>query len=113
MGRFCGEIGFGDTAEVAPGIWKDVILEKQFKGDVLRNSIRFSEGESVNDDPSMTNSLSVVASGYALSHIKNIRYVRFNGELWTIDSIEVKRPRLIMTLGGVYNGPEAPTPNAA
>lgn len=113
MARFCGEIGFGDTVEVAPGIWEDAIIVRKYFGSVLRNSIKSETGESVNNDPALSNSISIVGNDYAFAHLKTIRYIKFGGELWTIDSIEIQRPRLILSLGGVYNGPETTTPNAA
>ena len=113
MARFCGEIGFGDTVETVPGVWEDVIIERTFFGDVPRNVIQSNPSESVNDDPALSTTISLVASNYAFLHLKNIRYIRFEGELWDISSIEVRRPRLIVSLGGVYNGPTGTTPNAA
>lgn len=113
MARFCGEVGFGDTVETAPGVWEDVIIERKFFGDVPRNTVQSNRSDSINDDSDFSTSIDIVASNYAFSHLKNIRYIKFDGELWEIDRIEVKRPRLILSLGGVYNGPTGPTPNAA
>lgn len=113
MARFCGEIGFGDTVEVAPGEWEDVIIERKFFGDVPRNTVQSKPSESVNNDPAMSTSISIVGTHYAFAHLKNVRYIRFEGELWEITSIDVKRPRLSLSLGGVYTGPTGSTPNAA
>lgn len=112
MARFHGEIGFGDTVEAAPGIWKDGIVEKKFSGTVLSNVYRNEESDKVNNDASVNTRISIVASKYALSKLKRIRYIRFEGVLWTIDSSEIQRPRLILNLGGVYNGPTGTTPSA-
>jgi len=108
--RFHGVIGYGGTVETAPGVWDDVITELNYRGDVVRNTRRYSEGESVNDDLSVSNSISVVADDYALNHFFEIRYVRWAGTLWKVLTVEVERPRLILRLGGVYNGPTDPTP---
>ena len=32
-----------------------------------------------------------------------MRYVEFMGAKWKISSVEVQYPRLILTVGGVYN----------
>jgi hypothetical protein len=113
MARFYGEIGFGGSVEVAPGVWDDVITTKNYRGDIVRNNIRSVSGEGVNNDPALSDTISIVANEYAFTHLSNVRYIKFRGERWTVDSIEVKRPRLILSLGGVYNGPEDGTPNAA
>jgi hypothetical protein len=112
MARFCGKIGFGITAEVAPGRWKDVIVEHKFFGDVLRNDINSDVGEKVTPDFTFTNRISVVAAHNALKRRKQMRYIEFEDDLWRIESIEVQGRRLILSLGGVYNGPTAPAPDA-
>jgi hypothetical protein len=108
--RFYDVVGYGGTVESAPGVWEDVVSELYYRGDVLRNTRRYSEGESVNDDLSVSNSISIVADDYALTHFFEIRYVRWSGTLWKVTTAEVKRPRLILRLGGVYNGPKDSTP---
>ena len=113
MARFCGEIGFGDTKEVAPGVWDDVIIEKKFRGDVILNNQTFTPGEGINDSPDLNTSISIVGTNYAFAHIKNMRYLKWNGNLWILESVEIKRPRLILRIGGVYNGPPIATPHAA
>lgn len=113
MARFYGEIGFGDTVEIAPGVWEDVINERKYMGNVLSNAQRFVSGESVNNNITLNHSISVVADAFAFAHLRSIRYIRYEGELWELDRVEVQRPRLILSLGGVYNGPTSTTPNAA
>ena len=108
--RFHGVIGYGGTVETAPGVWDDVITELHYRGDVVRNTRRYSEGESVNDDLSVSNSISVVADDYALNHFFEIRYVAWAGTLWKVVTAEVERPRLVLRLGGVYNGPTPTAP---
>lgn len=104
--RFYDAIGYGGTVETAPGVWDDVITEVKYRGDVVRNSRKYSEGDSVNDDLSVSNSISVVADDFALQNFMEIRYVRWSGRLWKVSDVEVQRPRLILRLGGVYNGPK-------
>lgn len=107
MAKFYGEIGYGETAETTPGVWEDVITEKSYFGDVIRNSRQLKEGEGVNDDLSVGNSISIVADAYANDHFFAIRYIRWAGVLWTVKNVDVQSPRLILRLGGVYNGPTA------
>lgn len=85
-------------------MWEDTIVEKLYFGDVLRNTRKLSEGQSVNDDISVSNSISIVADPYADEHFFAIRYVKWQGSLWKVTDVEVQRPRLLLRLGGVYNG---------
>lgn len=108
--RFYNAIGIGGTVEVAQGVWDDLIVERLYRGTVIRNARKYSEGESVNDNLSVSNSISVVSDTYLIDHLFDLRYIRWSGTLWKISDIEIERPRLILRLGGVYNGPKAPTP---
>jgi hypothetical protein len=113
MARFHGRIGYGESVETAPGVWADEIVEYSYYGDVIRNARNLREGENLNMDLSVQNSISIVADAYANEHFFAIRYVEWAGVLWTISSVEVQSPRLLLRLGEVYNGPTpavAPTP---
>lgn len=107
MAKFYGEIGYGEAVETGPGVWQDTITEYKARGDVLRNTRRLSEGSSVNDDISVNNSISIVMDAYAREHFFAIRYIRWMGSLWKVTEVEVQAPRLLLRLGGVYNGPTA------
>jgi hypothetical protein len=113
MAKFYGSIGYGESVETKPGVWKDVITERKYRGDVLRNTRQLKEGQSVNNDLTVNNSISVVADAYANDHFFAIRYIRWAGTLWTVSNVEVKSPRLLLQLGGVYNGETATTPGSA
>ena len=113
MARFFGRIGYGESVETAPGVWVDQIVEYSYYGDVIRNARNLREGENLNPDLSVQNSISIVADAYANEHFFAIRYVEWAGTLWTVSSVEVQSPRLLLRLGEVYNGPTpavAPTP---
>lgn len=107
MAKFHGEIGFGETIETpaGSGVWVDQLVEFPYFGDVLRNTRRLEDGEGLNKDISVNNSISIVADEYADKHFFAIRYIRWAGAKWTVTNVEVKSPRLILTLGDVYNGP--------
>ena len=111
MAKFFGAIGYnGGSVESAPGVWEDSIIEYSYYGDVVRNTRKLSEGENLNNDLSVNNSISIVADAYASVNFFAIRYIRWAGTLWTVTDVEVQSPRLLLRLGGVYNGPTAPTP---
>ena len=107
MARFFGEVGYGDSVETPSdsGIWVDTIVEYPYQGDVNRKSRSLKDNERLNDDITVNNEISVVADEYAFEHFFNIKYVRWAGVLWTVTTVEVKSPRLILSLGSVYNGP--------
>jgi hypothetical protein len=105
MTRFYGRIGYGESVENAQGVWVDTIIEYFYTGDVVRNARNLREGENLNPDLSVQNSISIVADAYANEHFFAIRYVEWAGALWTVSSVEVQSPRLLLRLGEVYNGP--------
>lgn len=110
MTRFSGKVGYGQTVESAPGVAVDQITEFRYFGDVVRNTSKSSEGESVINDLSVNNSISIVADDFANANFMYIRYVVWAGVYWTVDSVDVQRPRLILRLGSVYNGPKPESP---
>lgn len=107
MNRFHGAIGYGQSVQSAPGIWKDVMTEVSYFGNITRNTRQLREGSLVNDDISVSNNISIIADAYASENFMNIRYVEWQGSLWTVSAVEVQAPRLVLTLGGIYNGPKA------
>lgn len=111
MAKFYGEIGYGVSVETAPGVWQDDIVEREYYGDVIRNTRRLQDGQKVNDDILVGNSISIVADAYANEHFFAIRYVKWAGTLWTVSDVEVQSPRLLLQLGGVYHGPTATPPD--
>lgn len=105
MARFHGEVGYAINTEIRPGVWQDVITERSYFGDEVRNSLKLQEREKVNLDLSVQNSISILADAFANEHIFAIRYVRWVGTRWSVTDVTISRPRLILRLGGVYNGP--------
>lgn len=107
MARFYGTVGYGLSLETFPGsgVWEDQITEHEYTGDVIRNTRKLEDADKVNDDITVGNSISIVANQFAIDHFFLIKYVRWMGTLWTVTSVEVRSPRLILSLGSVYNGP--------
>lgn len=110
MARFYGTIGYGIPTETAPGVWEDDIVERNYYGDIVRNTRRLQDGQSVNSDISVNNSISILADAYANNHFHAIRYVEWAGALWTVTEVDVQSPRLLLRLGEVYNGPTGTPP---
>ena len=107
MAKFRGMIGYSQSVETAPGVWTDQIVEREYYGDVIRDVRQYSNSGQVNDDLTIGNRLSVIADDFANANFSTMRYVVWFGVYWKISNIEIQRPRFILSLGGVYNGPKA------
>lgn len=104
MAKFYGEIGFATLRETTPGVWKEQITKHKYFGDLLQNSRRLQSADQLNDNINVTNEISIVADPYANANFHSMRYVEFMGAKWKVSNVKVQYPRLILTLGGVYNG---------
>lgn len=103
MAKFYGEIGFGTSIETSPGVYEDQVTTRNYYGDLIKNTRRLQSSGSVNDDVNISNQISIVADPYANENFYTMRYVKFMGAKWKISDVEVQYPRLILTIGGVYN----------
>lgn len=104
MAKFYGVIGFIETQETAPGVWTEVPKEYHYYGDIFRNVKKYDTGEGLNKNINVNNQVSIVADPYASEHFFAMRYLEWMGSVWEITNVEVQPPRLILTIGGVYNG---------
>lgn len=104
MSKYFGKIGFGVTEETKPGVYEPQIIPKEYYGDIVRNSRRLENGGKVNDDLNINMTLSIVADPFAYQNFHQLKYVEYMGAKWKATSVEPQYPRLIITLGGVYNG---------
>lgn len=106
--KFAGKVGYEVLSEVRPSVWQSTIVERMYRGDVNRVSRRNQSMESVNDDIVISNEIEILADAFAFENFQNIRYVTWMGTKWKIGSIAVEPPRLILEIGGVYNGETGP-----
>lgn len=103
--KFFGKVGYvHESVETVPGVHREQVVEIEYYGDVKRNSRQMQNGEKVNNDISVQNSIEVMADEYAFEHFFAIRYVEWAGTKWSVDDVTVVRPRLLLRLGEVYNG---------
>ena len=107
MARYYGSVGFAKTVESTPGVWSEEVVPRKYYGDVLRNNRRYQSSEHLNDDFTISNQISIIADPYAFSNVYNIRYVEWLGSKWKVSNVDVQYPRLILEVGGVYNGQQA------
>lgn len=105
--KYCGLIGFSDTQrkDDSDDVWVGSITERLYYGDVVRNIKRNEPTTSLNDDINIRNEISIIADPFAYEHFFDIKYIHWMGTRWNVKSVDVQRPRLILTVGGVYNGP--------
>lgn len=107
MAKFFGKIGYAITEETRPGVWTETITEREYRGDIIRNIRRLqAPNETLNDNLSITNEFSIVADAYAYRNFHAMRWIEWMGSKWKIASVDVQRPRLNLTIGGLYNGSE-------
>ena len=104
MAKFYGPIGYAEIIETAPGVIRESIVERNYYGELIRNSRGLQSGDQLNDDITIANEISILADPYANQNFHSMRYVEFMGVKWKIKNVEVRFPRLILTTGGVYNG---------
>lgn len=109
MAKWYGKVGYIITEETEPGYWEPKSVEKPYFGDVIKNISKWSPSNKVNDDRDISSQISIVADPFAYQNFSAIKYVEFMGAFWEVTSIEPQYPRLILTVGGVYNGTQART----
>lgn len=104
MAKWSGMVGYILNEEVYPGVIEEVSRDRPYRGDLLQNVMRTQSGDQVNDNITISNRISIVADQFAYENFHAIRYATFMKSKWKVNSVEVQRPRLILNLGGVYNG---------
>lgn len=104
MAKWCGIIGYAEQVETTPGVWSEQITERKYYGDVIRNNRRLQSAGKLNDDINVGNEISIIADPFANNNFHSMRYVEFMGTKWKVTTVDVQYPRLILSLGGVYNG---------
>lgn len=109
MARFHDKVGYELPGTRVGGVYKANVVERDHTGDILKAVRSLEPSDKVNDNIRLQNRIEIMADAYALENFAFIKYVSWNGVRWTVTSVEVQRPRLILDLGGVYNG-TGPTP---
>ena len=106
MAKWFGKIGYATTQETVPGVWEDVIEERNYYGDTVRNVRRLENAQKINDDIAVAVDISIVADPFAYNNFHTMKYVEYMGNKWKVASVDPQYPRLILSLGGLYNGEE-------
>jgi hypothetical protein len=103
MAKFYGIIGFAETVETSPGVWEDVITRRSYSGDVVKSAQKYKSSDRVNSNVVIDNDISIISDIYANNKINLMKYIEFMGIKWKIESVEIRYPRLIISIGDVYN----------
>jgi len=103
MARFHGIIGYSELEETSPGIWSEKIVERTYTGDMTKNFVNADSSPRINTNVKLSNTISIYSDPYANSNLFNIRYLKYLGGKWKVESVEIAWPRLILTLGDLYN----------
>lgn len=109
MPKFHGRIGFAVQQQIEPGVWDNVIVERPYFGEVIRDTLEVVGGQAVVSESKTANSFRIVADLYASDNFMDMEYVLWRERYFTVTQVQVEaRPRMIVRIGGVYNGPKAP-----
>lgn len=104
MSKWFGKIGYALTGETEPGLWEDTIVEREYYGDMISDRRKRQTSGEVNDNINLANVISILADPFAYENCSHMAYAEIMGAKWKITEVEVQYPRLILTIGGVYNG---------
>lgn len=103
--KFSGKAGFRiDDVETEHGVYEPIVVVKAIKGSVVINHYQHQNSDkSTIDNVRITNQLSIVANQFLNEHISNLMYIEFQGVKWKVESFDIRPPRVVVSLGGVYN----------
>ena len=104
MAKFSGKIGYAIQVESKPGVWTNQIVEKSYRGDYVLKQQRWETTEAVNNNLTLDNSVSIIADPYAYTNLGFMKYIIIGGKKWKISSLAINRPRIVIQIGGIYNG---------
>ena len=104
MAKYFGKVGYAIDQETKPGVYEQVITEKDYCGEDTRSISRWKTNTQLNDNVDIDKQISILADPFAMNNFMNIRYITAYGKCWKVNSVEVKYPRLILSIGGLYNG---------
>ena len=104
MAKYYGKIGFAEQKEASPGVWEEIVTERNYSGDLLGSSRMLQNSGQLNDDINVSNKISIIADPFVNANLSSMRYVEYMGAKWEVTTVSVEYPRLILTIGGLYNG---------
>lgn len=105
MSKYYGKVGFMDAEKTDENsdVFVEKIIEHPYYGDILEYGSRWQSGQYLIENRLLTIKISIVADPYAYEHFSTIKYVEYGGKKWEVTGIDIQRPRLILTIGDLYN----------
>lgn len=104
MRKIHGKIGYATETETYPGVWEETIIERDYYGELVKNRANIERNNSANGNITFASNISIIADQYVTRYFHNIRYVTYLGTKWSVTSIEPDYPRMLLSIGSVYNG---------
>ena len=107
MAKYHGKIGYAILTETSPGVWQEVMVEKEHSGTVNRNLRRLNGAEQLNDNVKLNQEISIVSTPFAAENFQYIRYATYMGAKWKVNAVDASQyPRLVLDMGEIYNAYE-------
>jgi len=104
MTRYRGSIGINRAhTETAPGIFQATIEDIEVTGEIRSIGARWPNA-GMQDGLKARHVLSIVTPEDSDVDFTEVAYILWKGRKWDVISIEYKRPRVELGLGGLYNG---------
>ena len=104
MSKFWGPIGINrGPVQTAPGILEVVIEELEVSGEMRQLQLRWPQAR-MQEGLSANHVLSIVTPEDSDIDFTEVVYIVWQSRKWSVTSIQYKRPRVELTLGGLYNG---------
>lgn len=107
--RFAGLVGYIETEETSPGIHLPVETTRKMRGDVLSAKTQNSQDgrtteTSLYKDIRLSHRFSLVGDAYSFKNYMYLKWIIVEGHKWEVSSVEIQSPRLLISIGGLYNG---------
>lgn len=103
MAKYAGLVGYVTQEETVPGVWSPVSTPIKMRGDLIRQSASSQNGDKLNEDITLGHRVSLIGDAYAFGNYYNIKWIEISGMKWEVTSVEIQRPRLILSVGGLWN----------
>lgn len=104
MAKYAGNVCYVTEVESPPGVWRKEETVVRMYGDILRTASVFQGAERINKNITLQNRISLLANSIGMSNFYNIQWIEYLGTKWEVTLIDIVSPRIIVTLGGIWNG---------
>ena len=101
--KFYGEVGFVKTIVNEVSVAEESVTLVPYYGEIIRDKRRIDSSDKIVKDISLQNEVSIVADKFMTDNLAWIKFVKWRGINWSVDSVDINYPRITLSLGGVYN----------